>query len=331
VDGSVKFSDLSRRIGSFALSAEGILDRTAWKKSWKLDPGSGVKVRLKGKGSLRGERIDSEWNLESSLGNLVLRPCRMQLDTGACTGKYRLEIPELERLRNLTGRAYHGPLKLAGKMRWDGKLHLDGLGREWGGRIEYALEGALLRVRTSGLRAKELMKMLGYAPLIEGAASSDLRFNLETEKGTLKAEMTKARFVRSTLTMVASRLLKYELAKEVFDKVLFSSRIDGPAVIFNFNARSKRLLLSIQRGKIDRKKGNIDAVVAIDDRGKRYKLKLRGPLDRPSVTPLVTRDLVKKAEKELKKHKIDKKIEKAVPKELQEEGNPIGNFIKKLF
>jgi hypothetical protein len=331
VDGEFSFSDLGRRIGSFTLSAEGLLDRKRLKKSWELDPGPGVKLRLKGKGTLQGERLDSEWNLASSLGNLVLRPCRIRLDRGECAGKYRLEIPELKHLKSLTGRAYHGPLKLAGNLRWDEKLHLDGLGREWGGRIEYALEGALLRVRTSKLRAKELMKMLGYAPLIEGDVSSDLRFNLETEKGTLKAEMTRARFVQSTLTMVASRLLKYDLAKEVFDKVLFSSRIDGPMVIFNFNARSKRLLLSVQRGKIDRKKGRIDAVVSIDDRGKRYKLKLTGPLDRPSVTPLVTRDLAKKAEKELKKHKIDKKIEKAVPKELKEEGNPIGNFIKKLF
>jgi hypothetical protein len=331
VDATVRFSDIGRKIGNFTLAARGILNRSVLRKNWELDPGPKVSVRLKGKGKFGGENLDAQWYLESSLGKLVMEGCRIRLDRGSCTGSYRLSIPELARLKPLTKRAYHGPLALAGGLSWDGKLHLTGAGNEWGGRIDYRLEGPLLRVRTTKLRAKELMKMLGYAPLIEGTASSDLRFNLETEKGTLKAELAQARFVKSTLTLVASRLLRYDLSKEVFDKVLFSSRIDGALVIFNFNARSKRLLLSVQRGKIDRKKGTIDATVSIDDRGKRYKLRLKGPLDRPRVTPIITDALVRKVEKELKRHKIDKKIEKALPKELRGEGNPVSSFIKKLF
>jgi len=327
VNGVFKFSDISRRVGSFTLGVKGKVDRTAVRKAWGIDPGPRVTLRLKGKGKVRGEEMDSQWHLESSLGQMTLEKCRLRLDTGACQGVYHLKIPELKRLRTLTDRTYHGPLAVAGHLAWEKKLKLDGSGKEWGGRIDYRLEGSLLRMKSTAIQARELMKMMGYTPLVEGTLSSDLRLNVETEKGTFQAELTQAHFLRSSLTTVASRVLHFDIAKELFSRVRFSSRIDGPWIIFNLNARSQRLLLSIQGGKIDRKKGTIDAVLSIEDRGRRYRLKLRGPLDRPLVVPLMTRDLVKKAERALKKHKIDK----VIPTELQESGNPVGDFIKKLF
>ena len=331
VDATLKLSDLRKKIGNFSLSAAGILDRKQMRKLHGIDPGPTFRVRLKGTGEIHGARVGSRWTLESRKARLALDHCDADLESRRCSGEYRVNIPELEQFKALTGRSYHGPLTLAGKVRWDGKLHLGGGGREWGGRIAYALEGALLRVRTEKLDAQQLMKMLGYTPMIEGAATSDLRYNLESRKGTLKAEMQKARFIPGALTLVASRLLHYDLSKEVFGKVLFSSQIAGPSLIFNLSTRSQRLDLEVQRGKIDRDKGRINALVTIVDRGKRYRLKLSGPLAHPRVTPLVTQDLVKKVEKEMKKHKIDKKIEKAIPKELQQPGNPVTDFIQKLF
>jgi hypothetical protein len=331
VDGVLKLSDLKKMTGSFRLQATGKVDRQKTKRFLGLDPGPGVTLRLKGKGSLKERQLDSQWSLESSLGRLVLSRCRADLQAGSCEGEYRLEIPELKRLRYLTGRSYHGPFRVGGRIVWKRTLRLSGGGKEWGGRLDYALEGDLLRVKSKKLQAKALMAMLGYPPLIEGSASSELRYNLKTQRGTLKVEMTQAHFVRSTLTLVASKMLHYPLEKELFERVRLTGQLDGPSLLFDLEARSRRLHLVIHKGKIDRDKGTIDALVTLEDRGKRYKLKLRGPLSRPRVTPIVTEALVQKVEKELKKHKVDKKIEKAIPKELQESGNPVSNFIKKLF
>ncbi len=331
VDGVLMLSDLQQRIGMFSLTASGSLDRQVLKKSFEIDPGPKLRLRLKGKGEIRGERVDAQWHLETPMAQLAVEHCRIRLDRGSCEGDYRLRIPELARLKSLTGRTYHGPLALAGKIGWDGRLHLAGSGNEWGGRIDYRLEGSLLRVKTVQLQAESLLKMLGYPALIKGTAASDLRMNLATQKGTLAAELSRARLLPGPLTTVASRMLRYDLSKEIFDKALFSSVIDGPKVLFDFDARSQRLRLSVKKGKIDRIKGTIDATVSIEDRGKLYRLQLRGPLARPRVIPLLTKDLAKKAEKLLKKKGLDKKIQKAIPKELRESGNPLGDFVKKLF
>jgi very-short-patch-repair endonuclease len=222
-------------------------------------------------------------------------------------------------------------LTLGGRIRWDRILHLNGGGREWGGRIDYTLEGRSLHLRSRQLKVKELMKVLGVSPMLQGRAASELQYNLEKERGTLRITMKQARFVKGSLTTVASRILKYDLSKERFKTVRFQSRIEGPKVVFDFIAKSQRLELRIKDGKIDREKNRIDAMLTLLDRGKRYKLRLRGPLDRPTITPVVTEAVVERVEKEMKKHQVEQKVKKAIPKELREEGNPVSDFFKKLF
>ena len=331
LNGAVIFSDIVRKIGTFSVTIRGALNREAVQKEWKVDPGPGVTIRLKGKGEIHEELLRSQWHLESSLGTLALEQCRLRLDTGACRGLYRLKIPELERLSPLTGRRYRGPLTLTGQVARTKTLELDGGGKEWGGRLEYRLEGSLLRVNGLKLQAQELMKMLGYTPLIDGMLSCDLRFNLDTQKGTLGADLRQVHFIRSSLTRVASRILHLDLDKEIFKTARFSSRIDGPKLIFDFTARSKHLSMTVRRGKIDRKKGTVNAFVTIDKAGKRYRLQLRGPLERPQVIPLPSRDLLRNAQTELKRQVSDGAAAASASKANRSGESSLGDFIKKLF
>jgi hypothetical protein len=126
-------------------------------------------------------------------------------------------------------------------------------------------------------------------------------------------------------------MLGFDLGGERFDRVTFASRIEGAEIAFDFHARSRRIAVRVRNGKIDREKGRIDAIVTIEVRGRSYKLRLRGPLERPAVIPLPTRDLVRKAEKELKRRNVEKKIRKALPPSQKREANPIGSFLRNLF
>jgi hypothetical protein len=331
LNGQVKISNLEKRRGEFALRVSGILDRKRMKKLYGIDPGKGFRVSLSGKGELKGKKVFSGWELRSAPLQLQITPCEVDLEAGSCAGSYRLTVPELSKLKAFTGRTYHGPLRLEGKILHRKRLRLSGAGRELGGSLEYLLEGERLRTRVREIDAKSLSKMLGYPEMIDGRLSGDLRYDLAKETGTFTAKMPTARLVSGPMTMVASRLLRYDLGKELFRDVTLDARIRGAEVVFDFLARSKRLELNVRKGKLDRKRGRIDAVVTILDRGKRYRIRIKGPLERPSVTPLVTEDLVRKAEKEIRRRKIDKKIEKAIPKELRGEGGPVADFFKKLF
>ena len=165
---------------------------------------------------------------------------------------------------------------------------------------------------------------------MEGKARSDLRYNLTTDRGTLKVESDRIRLVQSSLTQAASLLLRRDLSREIFTRAILSAQIEPKRMVFDFHAASSRLKLEIRGGKIDRTRHRIDAMLSIDDRGKVYKLKIIGPLDKPKIVPLLTPALQNKLQKVIKNKKIEKKIEKAIPKEIRGD-SPVGEFLQKLF
>ncbi len=330
LNGSLKLSDLEHRRGTFLLALKGSLDRQAMRRLYKIDPGHSLPLQLKSSGKIRGEEIAAKASLQTGWGDLFLQKALYRIPAGVFSADYQLKIPELSRLKALTGRTYRGPLALAGKVRWDGKLHLNGGGREWGGRIAYAVEGSLLRLKTEQIDLQKIMRALDLSPLLEGQARSDLRYNLTTDQGTLKVESDRIRLVQSPLTQAASLLLRRDLSREIFTQAVLSAQMERKTMLFDFHAASSRFKLAINRGKIDRVGKRIDAMLTIDDRGKLYKLKIVGPLSRPRIVPVLTRALQHKLQKVIKNKKIEKKIEKVIPKEIR--GNsPVGEFLQKLF
>ncbi|WP_292655947.1 hypothetical protein [Nitratifractor sp.] len=326
LNGSLKLNDLAHHRGNFALALKGKLDRQAMRRLYKIDPGHALPIELKSSGKLQGDALAAKASFQTGWGDLSLQKALYRIPSGLFSSDYQLKIPDLSRLKALTGRTYRGPLALAGKVRWDGKLHLNGGGREWGGRIAYALEGSLLRLKTEQIDLQKIMRTLDLSPLLEGRARSDLRYNLTTDQGTLKVESDRIRLVQSPLTQAASLLLRQDLSREIFSRAILSAQMKAKTMLFDFHASSSRFKLAVKQGKIDRSRQRIDALLDIADRGKIYKLKIVGPLSRPKVVPMLTQALEHKIQKVIK----NKKIEKVVPKEIR--GNSaVGDFIQKLF
>ncbi len=332
LNGSVLLSDLIQKKGNYTLALDGTANRQVWRKSFDFDPGKSFTLHGKSQGTLAGDLLQGEASLQTPWGTLQLKPMHFSLAKKSFESRYLLKIPKLEKLRPLTKKSYHGPLECAGDLRWDGqKFTITGAGEEWGGRFAYRMEGQRVIAKAKDLEMRSLLKMLGYPEMLDGRAGGSLDYSFATEKGTLKAEILKARLLPGTLTQAASLLLKYDLSKELFDRSVLDAHLEKDQAIFNFRAQSPRFLLTIKKGKIDRNRQRIDALLSIDDRGHVYKVKLQGPLSRPRVLPLMTQALEKKITKVLHKKGLDKKIDKVIPKEIKSGGNPIGDLIHKLF
>ena len=332
LDGMLKISDLTQKKGSFTLALAGAANRGVWKKSFGFDPGKGFRLRADTQGTLDGDRIRAEGALKSSWGSLRLKPMLYKISSKSFQSSYLLKIPKLEALRPVTKKLYHGPLQSAGDLRWEGgKLTLTGAGKEWGGAFAFRMENERIIAKAKALEMISLLKTLGYPQWMDGRAGGSLDYSFATQRGVVKAQILQSHLMPGVLTRAASLLLKYDLSKELFSKSLLEAKMEKEQAIFDFSARSPRLLLTIKKGKIDRKRQQIDALLSIDDRGHLYKIKIRGPLAHPSVVPLMTQALEKKITKILHKKGLDKKIDKVIPKESKSGGNPIGNLIHNLF
>ncbi|ADV46844.1 hypothetical protein [Nitratifractor salsuginis] len=326
LNGKLNLKDIARKSGDYTLNLKALADPKALKKLCGIRLGRPLSLKVRSDGHFLGSELTLQSDLESGWGVLKLRKGRYLFDSGRFRSLYALNIPDLSRLQPLTGRRYRGPLVVTGRLDWAGKLHVTGSGKEWGGRLDYVLDGDLLRIRTQGMEIARVMKALDISPLLTGKAQSDLRYNLQSERGNLKVESQGIRLVQSPLTQVASLLLKRDLSRELFSRVILTAQIEKRPILFDFHATSSRTRLEIKGGKIDRIQQSIDAVLKIDDHGHQYMIRIHGPLKHPAMTPIMTQALEHKIEKVIKNKKIRKKIDKVI-----KGGSPVGKFLQKLF
>jgi len=331
MDAEIDFSDLDHRIGKFAINIKGETDRSILAKHYGLKASANIPCSLKSRGEIKGDILSAEAVLESPMGTLKANRYEYHFQSGRGEGSYLLSISDLSRLRPVTGKNWRGPFRLSGKIRHSGKTSsLTGGGENWGGRLDYALERSLLHAKAREIRMPQLLRALGYMPMLDGRAYSDLRYNLGSEKGTLKIEIRDARFVDSPLTRAVNLVLKSDFGREVFHKAVFTSQIAGESVIFDFHAASEKTILNINHGRINRNKMTINALMRIERGEKNYKIRIYGPLDRPGVTPLLTDTLQKKISHEIMKRKDGKKNgdNRAGP---EKDSGTLENLIRNLF
>jgi hypothetical protein len=333
ISGVVNLKDTKKMIGSFKLGSSGKFNRATIKKKNKLDLGSDLGYKLNINGSLKGDRVASKAKLTTSIVKLNLPSVIYNTKSKKVAGKYSLNAPSLIKLKPILKGKYHGSLSIAGKFWSDKVFHITGAGKKWDGTLNFRLDGDNLRATTKKIEITKLFKTLGYDPVLKGLANSSLKYNIATENGDAKIDIAKSMLVRTKLVQMLDIVIHKDLTKEIFNTTKITSKITKKMLKFNFDMKSNRHRVYIKGGKIDRKKHTIDAVVAIYDKKKAYKAKIKGALKHPRVIPIFTKELKSRAVKEvkhlLKKNgvkvdKIDKKIKKIedkvdkyVPKELK--------------
>ena len=314
----------AKKTGTYSYQLRAGIDRRVLKKLYKIDLGKDFVVRSKGKGRLSDENLSFAILTETPMGMLRFKKGFYEIARKKLQTLFALKIPDLRKLRPLTGKTYYGPFALKGKLLYTQRdLRINAAGREWGGTIRMAMEGSRLRILTEKTELKELEKTLGYPTLLHGEVGMDFREDLKKEQGRFMLKGTKIRFEKNRIGQSLGVLTGFELSREIFDSTLLKGRIQGELLRFDFNARSRNLELKIEGGHFDRSRRRIDAVMQIRKGNKRYRVKIEGPITRPQVIPLMGRELQKKIDHELEKHHLDKKI----PKKL----GPVKNMIERLF
>ncbi len=323
LNGVVTMRDLLKRVGVYSINLNAIIDPAALNRLYGIRLLHPLPIKLSALGELKGSFLTLKSDLESRWGRLKLQKATYAFNSGTFKALYILNIPELSRLKPLTGASYRGPLKLAGRIERSNSLLVTGGANQWGGRIDYTLKGELLRLLAKGVEIGEVMKSLELSTWLKGKAKSDLRYNIQSKRGTLKVESNAIYLVQSPLIQTLSTLLNSDLSQEIFSNAILSAQIEPQNVIFNFHATSRRFKLEIKGGKIDRIKQSIDALLTIYDRDKRYKVRIKGPLKHPKFLPVITKALRHKVIKTLKKPNVQREIKHII--------NKAPKLIRKLF
>jgi hypothetical protein len=328
-DVSIVLNNLDAPAGNFDFKLKGTLKSKQTKRLYNVDIGSDLPFNAKGGGRIRGGVLSADMKFESSKVKLDIKNARYSVKDGKSNGGYILDIPDLGILRPMTGQRYFGNLRVNGTFDFKKRLILSGHTGKWGGRQDFTLDGDLLKLKIKKSDLPGMFKTFGHAPIIEASADASMRYNTLSRKGKLRIETGKGRFVQNNFIVILGTILHRDPHQLIFERAVLDADILKDVIVFDFHTESDKLTVHVSKGRINHKRKTVDAIVAVKDGKKIYRIRLQGPVDHPKITPILSDIVVEEAGKLIKKKGLDKKLEKVIPKELK--GVPVEKLIKHLF
>jgi len=240
---STTLSSLKNLAGTFKMQTQGWVRRKAVKKAFDLDLGEKFSLSTGIKGKIKQGKVYTTLVAKTSMANLKVSPLLYDLNSASLYGKYLLALPDLSKLKPLTGKRYRGNMRINGKIEKKKLLHLTGHGKEFGGTIDFTLSGDRFKADASGVTVSKLMTMLDYPQVLEAISKAKVDYSLTRQSGTLHATLDNARLLPSQLTTLLKQFQIIDLTKERYNNSRFDARINKQRIDFTLEAKSKNSTL----------------------------------------------------------------------------------------
>jgi len=251
-------------------------------------------------------------------GTLKITALDFNSNSAAFFAKYRLDIPELERLAMLTGKPLHGKMLLSGTLRQHNGLHLDGMTQSLGGAIDYRLDNALFQATLASVPMNRLLAMMGYPQYFMGTLSGKVRYGMKTKRGNANMRIAAFRIKPSPFTQALAKIFPKDPTRIIYKTTTLNATFAPNRVHYTLHARGSRSRLDITDGRVDTRSGKQYAKLKFVYE----KYTIYGTIGGTTAQPKFTLDATKL---------IEQKVEDAIRKKVEKKwGKGAGALLKGL-
>ena len=258
--------------------------------------------------------------LETTLGNLTTKNSIYNLKENAFNSDYLLNIPQLDKLKDVVKMSLKGKLDISGELyNKENSMSLNGKSDTLGGTFDFDLKNDKLNANLKNIDIQELSSMLDYSKIFDSKANFNLDYDLLTKKGNLLGKLTNGHFLENNFVTLVNQLAKVELTKEVYETFDINTKINDRILTSDLIMKSQNTQLNIKDSILDLEKNLIDAKINTTIKDKTLDINLKGETSSPQISldakDLLKEQINKKIEK--KKDKIQQKLNKALEKAYQ--------------
>jgi len=325
---NAKLTSLKNLTGTFKVQTSGNANRAAIKKAFDLDLGKKFTLNLGLKGKLKNQKVFATLITKTTMANLKATKITVDLKSGALSSNYLVDIPNMGKLKPITGKAFKGDMQINGSVKKGKTLIATGHGKEFGGSIDFKLSGDKFNADVTGATVTKILYMLDYPQVLEAITKAKINYNLASGTGTLHSTLDNAKILPNQLTDLLKKFKIIDLTKERFNNSKFDAKIGKKIIDFTLDARNKNNFFVINHGKLVKKTGAIDATVNLKIKGKDLKATIRGTTDNPKVSFDGSDYLKGKLKDKLLKSKAGKKLKKKLKGKV---GKKLNNLVKGMF
>lgn len=309
------------------LTLTGTTNNAVMKKEFDLDMPN-TKFNLTSGVVLKQGIGEANSKLDSDIANLNLAKTQINLKDSSFIVPYVAIIPNLKKLKFLTGMELAGDFKAQGTAKLKDTLYADFSTQSLGGSIDAKLDNNKLIASLKDVNTLKLFSIAQLKPVFSSNMNGDFNYDTLTEKGTLKAVLSNGKLMPNEITQLAEKYLKTDITKEAYEDAGLNATIDKKLITTDIGLKSNNTAIYAQGASIDTEKGKINADIKFQIKDKYIYLKARDNLASPSLSIDAT-DLIKaEASKALSKG-AEQAIDKYIKDDKIKEG--AGKLLNNLF
>ena len=285
ISGEANFNNLDNLTGTFNLrTSNSKMIHQTLKKEFSLDLGKSLPFQMKSKGTIQSNIVTIESQLNSDFFNVTSHDIIYNLKKSLLTASYHLNIPKLSNLNTLAGKNLKGKLSINGTIKSNKSLLLTGNSNDLGGLFTFKLQDQRLTSSINGVSVQQLMYMLDYPQIFKAPLHGDFNYNLKTAKGTFNSRLTQAQLLPNTLTQLVQQVRGIDLTKERYNKTTFIAHLNKDDIHFDFNAESRKVLIRLPNGHINKLSNRINANYKLKIENKDIEGRIQGNISKPHIT-----------------------------------------------
>ena len=321
-------SELDKGLSSKTdLTLTGTTNNAVMKKEFDLDMPN-TKFNLTSGVVLKQGIGEANSKLDSDIANLNLAKTQINLKDSSFVVPYVATIPNLKKLKFLTGMELAGDFKAQGTAKLKDTLYADFSTQSLGGSIDAKLDHNKLIASLKDVNTLKLFSIAQLKPVFSSSMNGDFNYDTLTEKGTLKAVLSNGKLMPNEITQLAEKYLKTDITKEAYEDAGLNATIDKKLITTDIGLKSNNTAIYAQGASIDTEKGKINADIKFQIKDKYIYLKARDNLASPSLS-IDASDLIKaEASKALSKG-AEQAIDKYIKDDKIKEG--AGKLLNNLF
>ena len=259
----------------------------------------------------------SKTNLETTIGNLSTQNSVYNLKENAFISDYLLNIPSLEKLKDILKISLKGKLDIAGEFsNKENSLSLNGKSDTLGGTFDFDLKNEKLNASLKNIEIQELSSMLDYSKIFDSKANLNLDYDLLVKKGNLVGKLTNGHLLENGFVSLVDQLAKVDLTKELYETIDIDTQINDRVLTSNLIMKSQNTQIDIKDSVLNLEQNLIDTKINTIIKDKNFTVDLKGETSSPRIS-IDTKDLLKEQlykQIEKKKDKIQQKLNKVLEK-----------------
>ena len=338
--GHIKLDDIKKLKGNFELKTLNAqtINKTL-KKEFEVDFRKTIPFTFNTKGDIATGTVKLDYSLDSKIFQYNSMNASYELKNKKLLSTYKLNIPKLSELTPIVGKKLQGKLTFNGTVNYDKTLFITGKSKDLGGEIDFNLVSNKLKAKINSISVEKLMYVLNYPQIFKALLIGDFNYNLATRQGTFTSKLNQAQLLSNQLTVLIKQLRGIDLTKERYNETSFNAILNKNIIDINFKAKSKKVLLEIPTGRINKLKNTINSKYIVNIENKDIAGKIQGNISKPNIT-IESSDFLKDkvidviksniSEETLKDLGLDKiKLDNIKPEDIKDTvKNLLGDFFK---